>query len=384
MSLDLYISTKNPVRSALVKSLTSNAPAPMLEFTLGDTIPTVNIYLIDGDGGYDAASGTAGYTPRLGIGATGGIPTGGTFTLTFGANTTSALSYAISAADLSTALNALASVVTAGGVTVSGSSPRWVVTFVALGSMAAFTASGTSLTPSSGVSISTLTEGSGSAYEVQLIRLAKNPAVFQDSWGLITNGWAGTLSLATRELLDLLGTSASLSTTLEFELTDSGGYRRTYCQVPVIIYNELIDLNPSATVASGEVALSTTAALDSYVQNRTLITGLTGGTSTKLDSIVTLSKGPLWLVAVAHSSSGVEMIYRLESGTTAEAAPWTIRPDDYATTTNEKVWNLKLASKNGNALLWNPSDSKFYEHGCMTLNGQVVHSIGDTGISITS
>jgi len=386
MALTLYISTKNPVRSALVKSLTGNAPASMLEFTLGDTIPTVNIYLVDGDGGYDSASGTAGYTPRLGIGATGGIPTGGTFTLSDGTYTTSALAYNASAATIQTALNALNSSAgpDGGQVTVTGESPRWIVTWNAVGNRAALIGSGTALTPSSGVSTSTLTAGTGSAAEVQLIRLAKNPAVFQDSWGLITNGWSGTLSLATRELLDLLGTSATLSTTLEFELTDSGGYRRTYCQVPCLIYNELIDLNPSATVASGEVALSTTAALDSYVQNRTAITGLTGGTSAKLDSIVTVSKGPGWLVCIAHSSSGAELIYRLEAGTTAEAAPWTIRPDDYNASTNAKVWNLKHAAKDGAPCLWNATSSKFHQIVANEIGGVVTEAIDQTGFQITS
>jgi hypothetical protein len=66
------------------------------------------------------------------------------------------------------------------------------------------------------------------------------------------------------------------------------------------------------------------------------ITGLTGGGSANLDGIASLnlSVGILRAVVV----SGVLRIYRLEAGTTAEAAPGVVRPDDFAGTSNEKVW----------------------------------------------
>lgn len=381
MALNLYISTKNPTHSALVRSVTSNTPVAAPEFTLGDTIPRINVYLTDGDGGYDSLAGTG--TARLAIGPVGGVPTGGTFTITLGANTTSALAYNASAATVQTALNLLASVVSAGGCTVTGESPRWVVTFGAVGAVSAMTGSGTALTPSSGVSISELVAGTGSVAEVQLIRLARNPAAFQDTWTVISGqGWYASLSLATRELLDLVGTSGSLATTLEFEHTDVSGNRRTYLQVPCTVYNELIDLNAAVAVASGTSYLSIGDAQDQYVQNRSGITALTGGANTALDNIATVNKTVGWLACVNHSSAN--LFYRLESGTTAEAAPWTIRPDDYDGSTNAKIWNLQLATKNGNSLLWNPSDSKFYEHGALTLDGVVTHSISGTGILITS
>ena len=54
-------------------------------------------------------------TVYVGIGTPGASPTLGTFTLTFGANTTSALAYNASAATVSAALNLLASIISAGG-----------------------------------------------------------------------------------------------------------------------------------------------------------------------------------------------------------------------------------------------------------------------------
>jgi hypothetical protein len=93
--------------------------------------------------------------------------TGGTFTLTFGVNTTSALSYHATAADMDTALEALASI-GAGNVIVSGGwngttlSP-WTVTFtgaLAGTTVAQMTANGASLTgPAPTVSVTTQTAG---------------------------------------------------------------------------------------------------------------------------------------------------------------------------------------------------------------------------------
>lgn len=387
MALDLYISTKNPIRSALVRSLDNNAPIAAPEFIAGDTMPLVNIYLIDGEGGYDDAAGDAGYTPRLAIGNIGGVPTGGTFTLTDGTYTTSALAYNVSAAAMQTALNALngGAGPDGGTVVVTGEFPRYIVTWNAAGNRAALSVGGTLLTPSSGGSVSTLTAGTGSVAEVQLIRFARNPAVFQDSWTSISGqGWYSSLSLATRELLDLIGTSTSLNTTIEFELTDPSGNRRTYLQIPCTVFNELIDLNSSVSVASGTSYLATGDALDQYVQNRAAITGLTGGTSSKLDSIVTASKGPGWMVRIKHSSSGAELVYRLESGTTAENAPWTIRPDDYNGSTNAKVWTLVGIVKAGAPCLWNSASSKFHQIIAGESGGVVTVDIDQAGFQITS
>ena len=72
------------------------------------------------------------------------------------------------------------------------------------------------------------------------------------------------------------------------------------------------------------------------------ITGLAGGTATDLDSITTTGL----TVAVTHAmifvGSTTFSVYALVSGTDAESSPDVIRPDDYATTTNEKVWKWVL------------------------------------------
>lgn len=66
------------------------------------------------------------------------------------------------------------------------------------------------------------------------------------------------------------------------------------------------------------------------------ITSLTGGSASALDSVVTagITVGECRRVVIGRLAHD----YVLVAGTDAEASPYVIRPDDYATTTNEKVW----------------------------------------------
>lgn len=66
------------------------------------------------------------------------------------------------------------------------------------------------------------------------------------------------------------------------------------------------------------------------------VTGLTGGTTGKLDAVQTVEMtAPVtgWFII----GSDVEF-YRLRAGTDTENSPEIIRPDDYSDVTNEKVW----------------------------------------------
>jgi hypothetical protein len=68
------------------------------------------------------------------------------------------------------------------------------------------------------------------------------------------------------------------------------------------------------------------------------ITGLTGGTATDLDSIATTGLTVATTVAAVFTTGQGISFYVLTSGTDAESSPNVIRPDDYAASTNEKVW----------------------------------------------
>jgi hypothetical protein len=70
MPYKLYISTLESPRGSAVISQTNPTPVPIRDFVLGNTLDT-NIYLVDGLGAYDAASGAAGYSLNVGIGMPG-------------------------------------------------------------------------------------------------------------------------------------------------------------------------------------------------------------------------------------------------------------------------------------------------------------------------
>jgi hypothetical protein len=99
-----------------------------------------------------------------------GVPTGGTFTLTFGGETTAGIAFNATAAAIQAALEALPSL-SAGDVTVTGSAGGpYTVTFggrLAGQNVAAMTASGSGFTGGStpGVTIATTTAGGGTAVD---------------------------------------------------------------------------------------------------------------------------------------------------------------------------------------------------------------------------
>jgi hypothetical protein len=186
--------------AGLVRSLTDMTPVGFPELVIGDG-RTYELYFVDGKGGYAAFSGNAAYIPEIAIGNCG-TPTGGTFTLKFGANTTGALAYNASAATVQAALEALTSI-GSGNCSVSGQGPNYfVVTFkgaLAAAPQALIVADPTNLTPSANISVSTLVPGMASpaTNAVQVLVLAVNPISFANTWTAITNGWTGKLSTAT-------------------------------------------------------------------------------------------------------------------------------------------------------------------------------------------
>lgn len=71
------------------------------------------------------------------------------------------------------------------------------------------------------------------------------------------------------------------------------------------------------------------------------ITALTGGTSTDLDSILSagVAVDTLLILGVSLGPNVPHQMWVLKAGTNAEdPANGVVRPDDYAASTNEKVW----------------------------------------------
>ncbi|HEY5312083.1 MAG TPA: hypothetical protein VIK18_06170 [Pirellulales bacterium] len=97
----------------------------------------------------------------------------GTFTVTGTEEATSDLDYAISMADLQTALNALSDIAAAGGVTVTGSDGGpWIVTWNSYGPQPLLSVDGSGLTQPSTATASTATEGGISPVYGSVLRSA--------------------------------------------------------------------------------------------------------------------------------------------------------------------------------------------------------------------
>lgn len=382
---------------ATTSNLTNNQPANRPVFVLGDQV-SVTLAITDGAGGYDSQSGGTGVTPWLAICTPGGAPDGGTFwlgvssatsgTLTSGkryqiqtfvagdsftnvgaaANETGVIftasgttpttwtngstlieittdvAYSASAATLEAALEATQAVVGV-SVTKSGDAPVWLVQWDSVGAVSLMTGGGDLLTPASAVVTSEIRAGSSSVTEQQLVRLTRTPYALQTTWSDAGSYWTGTLNCSTRGLVELLDGAASIASTLELQTIDGSGNIRTVGQVECLVRNEGIDEESTIPTPLPSYLTAAESRLE-FAQNRYAVTGFTGG-GTALDGLTT---GTTALPTIATNSlvafdiSGVLYFYRLESGTDAESSPDVIRPDDYASTTNERVWKLQSVS----------------------------------------
>lgn len=108
----------------------------------------------------------------------------GTFTMTFGANTTAAVPYNPTALQLANALNAIASIAAAGGVTVANvvaengvPDPQFfVITFGSNGAQALITGDNTNLAPLAILNFGHLLTGTASRKAVQTLHISQSPA----------------------------------------------------------------------------------------------------------------------------------------------------------------------------------------------------------------
>lgn len=298
------------------------------------------IYLVDGQGGIHADSGDPLTAVKIGVGDPGAQPTSGTFTLTHSGNTTTALAYNATPAALQAALEALVSI-GAGNVSVSGEAGAYTVEFVgarALQNVADITLATNNLFPDSTVSIWTLFEGSGSQNEKVSIRILRYPMAFSTADAPAGDHWNHRLNLDTLWVHQALAGDREISTVFEVELTYGDGDTRTILQAPVTLRNETLNADVLVEPPDLPNLLTEEESLAAFVNNRFDITGLTGGGATNLDGQLTADV-PVGR-AVRFKVSTSEYFYRLEAGTDAESSPLVIRPDDYAASTNEKVWRM--------------------------------------------
>jgi hypothetical protein len=195
-NLQLYVDCANRLA---VAGPASTVPAQLPPFFQGDKIG-VDLYFLQPTGNIFSPYDFAHYVSpgiRLGVGRVS-IPTAGTFTLTFGANTTAALAYNISAAALQTALQGLASI-GSGNILVTGDNVAgFVLTFTAgkgATNVALITANSANLSPDSLAIVKATREGAAGIDEVQSLKFQQLTAAYTAAWSAI--GGAGTATPST-------------------------------------------------------------------------------------------------------------------------------------------------------------------------------------------
>lgn len=258
----------NSLASGLVRSVTDMSAVSFPELVIGDG-RVFNLFFVDGAGNYATWSGDGSYIPNLAIGDCG-FPTGGTFTLKFGANTTAPIAYNATMAQIKAALELLASV-GSGNVAVAGSPGQYfTVTFqgaLAAAPQALLIADFSLLTPASNMNVFTLVAGtvSPAVNAVQMISLAVNPVSFTNTLTPITNGWSGPLSVSTVAVFAAMAAAggSSFSKIFQVSVVNPDGSTTTLVKTAVTVVCTLV--NPAAFAGTDAPTLVTSAQLAAAV-----------------------------------------------------------------------------------------------------------------------
>tara|TARA_R110002153_G_scaffold61156_2_gene165063 strand:- start:930 stop:2525 length:1596 start_codon:yes stop_codon:yes gene_type:complete len=207
--MDIYINTDRPVDRSIVAGI--NQPqreAPVGAFVAGSSYDT-NIYFVRNDGSFDPASGSVSADVQIAI-STISDPVSGSYTLTDGSAITGDIVYGSSSKIVQDALNALnggagPSLGSPGLVdVVKNSDTQYTITFRTFGAKTALNGNTVSLYPESTPTGSIAVNGSATEYAQQVIEIVRQPAIYQQTWTTITNGFNATLSLNTTRLLQSL------------------------------------------------------------------------------------------------------------------------------------------------------------------------------------
>lgn len=181
-----YIDTQN---KRLIRDFFSNVPIVPQPFVQGDTINARIIGVEPNIGGDPTRPWRYVSLPTsvyLGLGPVGEAPTLGTFKLTYGADTTTDLAYNITAAALETALNALTSITSAGGIDVTGpDSGPYQIVFRSNGSRTAITGNADLLYPLSSIQVYEARAGDAGTPEIQVVVIDRQPAALAQTFTAI-------------------------------------------------------------------------------------------------------------------------------------------------------------------------------------------------------
>jgi hypothetical protein len=195
MARDLFIDMTN---RRLATSLTSLTPATAPRFVKGDN-GEINLYFLEATGNVSAPFNVVdmtGTTVKFGVGTRTGVPASGTFTLSFGGETSGAIAFSATAGAISSALNSLSAITSAGSVSVDGTmATNFVISFNSAGTRSAITGNFARLIPETSALIDERLVGDATTAEIQELQLRLAPAVYQPTWTDL--GTALTVSVAT-------------------------------------------------------------------------------------------------------------------------------------------------------------------------------------------
>lgn len=192
-----------------------------------------------------------------------------------------------------------------------------------------------------------LVEGaSGGNFRLSFRNNLANMAVtvtVDDSAIVWIQGFRFTLDLNTTSAHGLLYGKTELEGFLEVEASQGSDYTVKLVNERCIIYNGLID--PASSNPSPLLSYYTAAQVDNLIiHHKKTISSLTGGTSADLDSLATTGLSVPYGVFIWDGDNSRFAVYALVSGTDSESVPNVVRPDDFHSTTNPKVWKLAMVS----------------------------------------
>jgi hypothetical protein len=196
-TLKLWIDTDN---GSLYQSFNSSSTLPKIEFLQGDKVD-VEVHLVKVVNGFmNEVAFPSGSVLRMALGKIDASATSGTYTIAYNGQTTSPLAYSATEAQIQTALNALSTIVSAGGVTVSKfSNSMFSVSFNAIGTNYPFEVDGSLLNPPCATKSITLKAGSGSVKGECLIKVKQSPVAYQDSFSDLTQPSISTTILTANQ-----------------------------------------------------------------------------------------------------------------------------------------------------------------------------------------
>jgi hypothetical protein len=280
-NLSLIVNINDPGKTGLLQSFNTSVPATLPVLSASDTVQ-VSLRTVQpstvGTQVWQDVDVSADATV-LAIGNYGTVLTGGAWPLTFSGNTASGLAYNITASALATALNALASIISAGGVTVATGYGNGVfaITFNNNGTQAAFTSGANTLTPGAQALITTVLAGSGSTPCIQVVQLVPSLLALCESWStfasaaaVITNLQTGTSSVPSVQQVALVPVPYAGSFQLTTSILTTGAipFNASASSVQAALntggYNYVVTGPPGGpwqitTVANGAVAAITAA-----------------------------------------------------------------------------------------------------------------------------